>query len=123
MRYVVEYVCPGQDHHDQAFPLGIVAQDTDGVHVVIVRIDTVRAAAACDLPSSALTGWERDAAARINDPIFGPDGQPLDRADPLWLDRFAGGTLEGKFFFGPVRESSSSGPHALATVAEMVTSE
>jgi hypothetical protein len=50
--------------------------------------------------------------SRVMDPVFGLDGEPLDRRDPAWLVRFALAGMEAQFFFGPVQEIPASGLEA-----------
>jgi hypothetical protein len=104
LRFVVEYACPGFEARDQAIPVGIVAQDEAGAHVRAVGADPVRVAKLCGLPPGAIDRWEEDALRRVGDPVWGPDGKPLDPRDPRWLERFASPGMEAKFFWGPVRE-------------------
>lgn len=123
MRFAVEYACPGWEARDQAYPLGFVAQDVSGLHLVASGIDLEPAAEACGLPVSALARWERDARSRAMDPVWGPDGKPLAQTDPQWLTRFASAGAEAKFYWGPVREVPGSGPEALEAISELVRAE
>lgn len=118
---MIEYACPGYEARDQAFPLGIVAQDDTGIHVHALPIDADRTAAACRLPLSTLAGWEADTSSRIRDPVFGSDGEPLDPRHPDWLTRFAQAGMEAKFFFGPLKEVPGSGPVTLAAIVAAET--
>lgn len=95
-----------------------MAQDETGIHVRTLPLDAEKVAAACGLPLIALTGWEQDMLLRVEDPVFGPDGEPLAHTDPVWLVRFAQAGMEAKFFWGPVREVPGSGPEALAAIAK-----
>lgn len=123
MRFAAEYVCPGWEARDQALPVGFVAQDESGIVLRAIGIDVARAAEACGLPPSALARWEADARSRTLDPVWGPDGQPLPQADPRWLTRFAGGSQEAKFFWGPVREVPGYGPEAVEAIVRLLRDE
>lgn len=119
MRYSVEFACPGFEGRDRALPVGIVAQDPQGVHVRAVGIDPDLVSRVCKLPRGAVTHWAQSARARVRDPVWGPDGRPLDPHDPLWLDRFAVAGMEGKFFWGPIREGAGD----LDAIARQVLEE
>lgn len=123
MRFATEYVCPGWEARDQAFPVGFVAQDQSGIVLRATGIDLARAAGVCGLPVSALSRWEADARSRTMDPVWGPDGKPLPQTDPRWLSRFAGGSQEAKFFWGPVREVPGSGPEVVEAIVRLLLEE
>jgi len=116
LRFAVEYACPGFEARDRAFPVGLAAQDEAGVHVRAVCQDPERVARECKLPLGAITRWEADARSRAADPVWGPDGAPLDQRDPRWLERFAGASMEAKFFWGPIREIVGTPEDAVALV-------